>query len=355
MIHLKKINFVLPFPTKRPNGGPKVMYTYANLLAEKGYDVQIYHSLNTSYTKYKKPYFIRAILHKLRKTSRPKWFKLHSNIKSFNIKKVSDEYISDADFIISTWWATALEVHNLNNSKGKKINLIQDYENWKGNEDMLLKSYTVPKTTNVVIASYLYDIVSPKSLKKTYTIFNAVDNSVFYLKNDIEKRIPSILMLYSSEKRKGTSYGMEALLRIKATYPSVIISMFGTPKKPNNFPKNFNYYHQPKNLPEIYNSHAIYLTTSIQEGFGLPACEAISCGCALIATNIGGHKDYLIDNETGLAIEPENTHDIFKKIEILLNDDDYRIKIAKQGNQYFSTNFSWTKSVEQLEEIFSDL
>jgi len=72
-----RVNFILPFPTKRPNGGPKIMYTYANLLAEKGYNVQIYHSLNTSYTKYKKPYFIRAILHKLRKTSQPKWFELH--------------------------------------------------------------------------------------------------------------------------------------------------------------------------------------------------------------------------------------------------------------------------------------
>ncbi|WP_100612540.1 glycosyltransferase family 4 protein [Confluentibacter lentus] len=355
MGHSKKINFILPFPTKRPNGGPKVMYTYANLLAEKGYDVQIYHSLNTSYTKYKKPYFIRAILHKLRKTSRPKWFKLNPNIKSFNIKKVSDDYISDADFIISTWWATALEVDKLKNEKGKKINLIQDYENWKGHEDKLLQSYSLPNTTNVVIASYLYDIVSPKSVKKTYTIFNAIDDSVFCVKNDIGKRKPSILMLYSNEKRKGTSYGITALIKIKEAYPSVVISMFGTPKKPIDFPKNFNYHHQPENLSEVYNSHAIYLTTSIQEGFALPPCEALSCGCALIATHIGGHKDYLINNETGLAIKTENINDIIEKIELFLKDDEYRIKIAKQGNHYFSTNFSWAKNIEKLEIIFSEI
>ena len=82
-----RVNFILPFPTKRPNGGPKIMYTYANLLAEKGYNVQIYHSLNTSYTKYKKPYFIRAILHKLRKTSQPKWFELHK--KKLNLLTLS--------------------------------------------------------------------------------------------------------------------------------------------------------------------------------------------------------------------------------------------------------------------------
>lgn len=355
MEHSKKINFILPFPTKRPNGGPKVMYTYANLLAEKGYEIQIYHSLNTSYTKYKKPYFLRAILHKLRKTSRPKWFKLNPNIKSFNVKRVTDAYISNADFIISTWWATALEVDRLSDEIGKKINLIQDYENWKGHEELLLKSYGLPKTTNIVIATYLYEIVNPKSVKKTYTLFNAIDNNVFYIKNGIEKRLPSILMLYSNEKRKGTSYGMDALLKIKEKYPSVTISMFGTPIKPHNFPEIFNYYSQPKNLPEIYNSHAIFLTTSIQEGFALPPCEALSCGCALVATNIGGHKDYLINNETGLAIEPKNVNDVFEKIELLLNDDAYRIEIANKGNRYFSANFSWKKNIEQLEKIFNEI
>jgi len=355
MNHSKKVNFILPFPTKRPNGGPKVMYTYANLLAEKGYSVQIYHSLNTSYTKYKKPYFIRAILHKLRKTSRPKWFELHESIKSFNVKRISDEYIPNADFIISTWWATALEVDKLSPKKGKKINLIQDYENWKGHEDLLLKSYALPNTTNVVIATYLYDIVSPKSVKKTYTIFNAIDRSVFYVKNDIEKRKPSILMLYSNEKRKGTSFGMEALLRIKETHPSVTISMFGTAKKPANFPDTFNYYQQPKNLAELYNTHAIFLTTSIQEGFALPPCEALSCGCALIATDIGGHKDYLKNGETGLAITPKNVNDIIEKVELFLNDDHYRIKIAKQGNQFFTSTFSWEKNREQLENIFREI
>jgi len=351
----KKINFILPFPTKRPNGGPKIMYTYANLLAEKGYKVQIYHSLNTSYTKYKKPYFIRAILHKIRKTSRPKWFNLNPNINSFNVKKISDDYISDADFIISTWWATALEVDKLSEKKGSKINLIQDYENWKGHENMLLKSYTLQNTTNIVIASYLYKIVSPKSPKKTYTIYNAIDNTVFYVNNSIDTRKPSILMLYSNEKRKGTSYGIEALLKIKEKYPSVIISMFGSPKKPNDFPFNFNYYYQPNNLAELYNNHSIFLTTSIQEGFALPPCEAMSCGCALIGTNIGGHKDYLIDNDTALAIETENVESIIEKIELFLNNDEYRIKIAKKGNDYFTTNFSWNKNIEQLENIFNEI
>lgn len=248
-----------------------------------------------------------------------------------------------------------MEVDRLSQKKGKKINLIQDYENWKGHEDLLLKSYALPNTTNVVIATYLYNIVCPKSAKKVFTIFNAIDYSVFYIKNDIEKRKPSILMLYSREKRKGSNYGVEALLKIKETYPFVTISMFGTAKKPINFPETFNYYQQPKNLAELYNSHAIFLTTSIHEGFGLPPCEALSCGCALIATDIEGHKDYLINGDTGLAIAPKNVNDTIEKVQLFLNDDNYRIKIAKQGNQTFTSNFSWEKNIAKLENIFCNI
>ena len=349
----KKINFILPFPTKRPNGGPKIMFQYANLLAERGYDVQIYHSLNTSYMKYVKPYVIRAVLHKMRKTHRPSWFELKSEIVSCNVKRISDKYIRNADYIISTWWATALEVDNLNDLKGKKINLIQDYEKWTGHEDLLLKSYALPNTTNVVIASYLYDIVSPLSVKKTYRIFNAIDQNEFNISVPIKERKPSILMMYSDEKRKGTSYGLDALLKIKEKYPSIVISLFGVKNRPNNLNEQFNYYKQPKNIPELYNSHAIFLTPSIHEGFALPACEALNCGCALIATDIEGHKNFLNEN-SGLSIKTHDVHDIVLKIEKLLDDDSLRIKLAKYGNEFIRKNFSWDKNIESLEEIFND-
>ncbi|GAA3598973.1 hypothetical protein GCM10022396_15270 [Flavivirga amylovorans] len=331
------------------------MYIYANLLAEKGYNVQIYHSLNTSYTKYKKPYFLRAFLHKIRKTHSPKWFKLHPDIKSFNVKYISDEYIPDADFIISTWWATALEVDKLNPSKGKKINLIQDYENWKGHEDLLLKSYALPNTTNIVIATYLYDIVSPKSVKKTYLLYNAIDTNIFYKENEIEPRKPSVLMMYSTEPRKGTKHGIDALIKIKEKYPDVRISFFGTGKRPKVLPQNINYYENPKNLPELYNSYSIFLTTSIQEGFALPPFEALFCGSALIATDIGGHQGYLINNETGLAIKPKDTDDTFAKIEHLLNNDTLRISLVEKGHKHVTENFSWEKNIRDLEQIFSEI
>ncbi|OEJ98842.1 hypothetical protein A8C32_06550 [Flavivirga aquatica] len=351
----KKINIILPFPTKRPNGGPKVMFIYANFLAEKGYDVQIYHSLNTSYQRYKKPYFIRAILHKIRKTHRPNWFELNPIVKSCNIKRVSDQFIRDADYILSTWWATALEVHELSATKGKKVNFIQDYENNHEDVSLLERSYELEHTTNIAISSFVYDIIEPLSSKKPYLILNAIDTSKFYIKNDIEDRKPSILMMYCKSTRKGSTYGVEALLRIKEKHPHVNISFFSTAKRPKNLREDINFFHRPKNLIDIYNSHSIFLTPSIKEGFGLPACESLACGCTLIATNLEGHKDFAFNNETALTIAPKNPDDIVEKIESLLNNDDLRKHLAKKGNQFLLNNLSWKKNIEQLENILNNI
>ncbi|MDN3665389.1 glycosyltransferase family 4 protein [Algibacter miyuki] len=351
----KKINIILPFPTKRPNGGPKIMYIYANFLAAKGYDIQIYHSLNTSHKRYTKPYFIRAILHKIRKTERPNWFELDPIVRSCNIKNVSDQFIRDADYILSTWWATALEVHELNESKGKKINFIQDYENGLGYDNLLFKSYQLKKTTNIAISSFVYDIIAPLSHKKPYLILNAINESKFYLKKDIEDRKPSILMMFSKGKRKGSIYGIEALVYIKEKYPDVTITFFSTRKRPKNLHKDIIFLHKPKNLIDIYNSHSIFLTPSIKEGFGLPACEALACGCSLIATDLEGHKDFAFNNETALTVAPKNPNDIVEKIEILLNNDDLRKDLAKKGNKFLLSNLSWKKNMEQLEDILNEI
>ncbi len=350
---MKTINFVLPFPPKEPIGGSKVMYIYANMLADRGYKVNIYHSLNTSYKKYSKPYFIRKILHDMRKTYRPNWFQLDSRIHSKNIKQVDDSYIEDGDVIISTWWATAIEVSKLNRSKGKKINLIQDYENWKGHEDLLHASYNLPDTLNAVIATYLLEILKKYTDKPAYVIPNAIDTSIYKLENTIQDRKPSILMLYSKQERKGSKYAIEIVKKLKLRYDnSLKFSFFGTHHRPKDLPEWINYYHKPDDLVPLYNDHSIFLTTSIMEGWGLPACEAMACGCCVVASEIDGHKDFITNNESGIFFDSKNVEDAFNKIVDLIHNDDKRINIASKGNYTIVNNFSLSNSVEKLISLF---
>jgi len=350
-----KVNFILPFYPRVPGGGCKIMYQYANKLSEKGYDVAIYHAIQTEHGAYKHPYWLRYLRYlPIMNNAKPKWFKLGSKIDSKIIPSVQDEHIRDADIIISTWWATAVEVSRLSTSKGKKYNLIQDYEIWFGNEDLVQESYKLPNTTNIVIAKYLQEKVEFFSGVKPIYIPNAIDQDKFGVDIEIEnKNNDTIAMMYSEAPWKGSKYGLEALSIVHEKYPSLKVNLFSVYPQPQNLPSYITYFENSKHLRDIYNKSVIFFTPSLQEGWGLPSMEAMSCGCALVCTNIDGHADYAKNNETALHVEPRNPEDMAEKLLLLLNDKTKRTLIAHQGNEYIK-KFTWESSVYQLEKAFEN-
>jgi N-acetyl-alpha-D-glucosaminyl L-malate synthase BshA len=56
-------------------------------------------------------------------------------------------------------------------------------------------------------------------------------------------------------------------------------------------------------LPEILSAADIFLLPSQQESFGLSALEAMACGVPVVATNIGGIPEVVVQDETGFVAE----------------------------------------------------
>ncbi len=347
-----RINIILPFMSKKPVGGIKILYQYADFLAGRGHKIILYHTivLKNAPRKYLNP--LRIIRNKIcYKTPYPSWFSFKNKVDSRIIFKATNLTIENAEIIISTMYATAFDVFELDKSKGKKINVIQDYETWITTEKELIKSYQLP-INHIVINDYLFDIVKKHSSKEPILIYNAIDTEFFFLENKIEKRNPrSICMMYSEEKRKGSIYGIKAIERCKEKFDDLAVTFFSVFPRPENLPSWIKFEQMPNNLREIYNKSSVFFTPSLAEGWGLPATEAMMCGCALVCTNVDGHLAYAKDNETALLVESKNTEDMAEKIIFLLENNEKRIEIAKKGNQYVQ-KFSWEKVINQLERIF---
>lgn len=347
------INIVLPFMPKHAVGGIKILYQYADFLSERGHNVILYHTciLKNGPKRYLNIFRVIRYLFR-RKRWIPNWFTFKNPIESINILKISNESIIDGDVVISTMYATALDVFTLNQSKGRKINLIQDYETWISKPDKLELSYKLP-IVHIVINDYLYSIVEKFSPIKPVLIYNAIDISKFYITTPIDNREPAtICMMYSEEKRKGSIYGLNALNLCKEKYSNLVVKLFGVYPRPKWLPNWVDYYQSPDNLNEIYNSSAIFISPSLGEGWALPPAEAMCCGCALICTNIGGHAAYAKDKETALLVQSKDSFDMFQKISMLIDDNQYRIQLAKNGSSFIKY-FSWEKSVDELEEIIT--
>lgn len=343
-----KINFILPFKPRRPAGGFRVMYEYANRLAQKGYSVHLIYPIKTQYMNYRLPFYARYFLSRLEGFDTNKWFDFDPSIAMSYVPEIKDRYIPDADIVIATWWSTVLDMGALSPEKGRKINLIQGFENWEGHEDLLYKSYNMADTTNIVVASYLKEIVQQHTTNNIILIENGIDNNKFNIQVKPEERIPStIAMNYSSQEIKGSKYGLEALIIVKDTVSDLNVELFSVNPNPGNLPSWIKFHRNPQDLPELYNRNAIFISNSFTEGFGLVSVESMFCGCALICTNIEGHREYAFDKETALLVDAGNAQQMADSIIQLINNNQERIEMAHHGNNYVQ-KFSWNSAVEKM-------
>lgn len=345
----------MPFNARRPIGGFKVMYEYANRLSDLGYSVHITYPIKTEYIPYRFPYWIRLVLSYIEGFRTCEWFEFRKNITRSYVKSVNNKYIKQSDVIIATWWSTAYDVGLLNPDKGIKINLIQGYEDWEGHVDLLHRSYNMDGMTNIVVATYLKEIVGQYTDKPVTVIPNAVDSNKYKIADIIKDRNPfTICMLYSIQEIKGSSYGIEALERVKEKYPELRVELFGICPEPEGLPEWIKFYRNPADLPALYNRNAVFISNSFTEGMALTPMEAMFCGCACILTNIKGHSEYAIEDETALLYEAGNLYQLEKGIIEFLEDNNKRVKIAERGNEFIQ-QFSWDKAVMKMDQLIKEL
>lgn len=347
-----KINFVLPGPMKGAAGGYKMVYEYANRLTELGHEVMITFDCSFDWNRHKTtPFLVKWLWYRSCTWYYPKWFALNPKVrKIFAYKDLKDANLPDADIVCATAVGTAAPVLRLPPSKGHKMYLIQDFENWGiWTAQDVLKTYHYGMK-NIVVANFLQKIVEDDGAE-CVLIPNGIDFKVFNLDNPIEKRHDKIIsMLYHMAPYKGSKYGIAALVRLKKKYPDLQAILFGVPKRPVDLPEWIEYVQSAtqEQLRKIYNHSLIYLCPSLKEGFGLTGAEAMACGAAYVASDYGGVHEYTEAGRNVLLSPPKDVDGLVKNISYLIDHNDARIKQATQGYQDIQS-LDWNKSVDKFE------
>ena len=98
----------------------------------------------------------------------------------------------------------------------------------------------------------------------------------------------------------------------------------------------------------MYCSSSVYVVPSWVEGSQLPPMEAMACGCAVVATGVGGIVDYAVPEVTALVSSPMNPEALAFNIARLLGDEKLLKEIAVAGRKHIE-QFTWAKATELLE------
>jgi len=107
-----------------------------------------------------------------------------------------------------------------------------------------------------------------------------------------------------------------------------------------------------KKVAMLQRMHVV-VNTSSKEGWGLTVIEANACGTPVIASNVPGLRDSVVDGKTGLLYTYGDVNELAEKILLLLNDDDLRQRLTQEAVAYART-FDWDVAADQTLEIIEN-
>jgi len=109
-------------------------------------------------------------------------------------------------------------------------------------------------------------------------------------------------------------------------------------------------------IPRTLREMDILVVPSLwQEPFGLVNLEGMAAGLPIVACKVGGIPEIVEHGREGFLVEPGNVHEMVKYIEILLDDDEMRIRMGKSGRGKVEQHFSWDMYMRKLLEIYGSI
>jgi len=102
-------------------------------------------------------------------------------------------------------------------------------------------------------------------------------------------------------------------------------------------------------LASLYSNAAAFIFPSLYEGFGIPALEAMNCGCPVIMSNTSSLPE--VGGDAAIYFDPTNTDDMRHKIEAVIFSNDLRNNIVKKSEKQ-RQKFSFEKTAIQTLELY---
>ena len=105
-------------------------------------------------------------------------------------------------------------------------------------------------------------------------------------------------------------------------------------------------------LQQLYARAAVVACPSRREGFGVACLEAMAHGRPVVATDVGGLRDLVVDGETGLVVPPRDPPAFRAALERRLGDRELRRRLGAGGRERAHHNFSWDAVTDATVEIY---
>ena len=226
--------------------------------------------------------------------------------------------------------------------------------------------------SHIVAVSNANKKALPSNIKTTvvYDPLPEAEHLPLYLPRQNLNECTRILYLANYTKGKGHHYALEILRRAIIDFPGWKFSLdfyggnFGL-KKNADFKKSLmkfseenkltsivRFHGEALNVEELMKSSDLVLNLSDSESFSRVTLEALFYGVPVIATDVGGTREMLINGKTGLLVSPFQIDDMYRGFREIVNGDSVRVAMAENGYNFVREKFSENKTALKMLEIY---
>ncbi|PMC71767.1 glycogen synthase [Corynebacterium aurimucosum] len=114
-------------------------------------------------------------------------------------------------------------------------------------------------------------------------------------------------------------------------------------------------------IKQVYSGADVFVCPSIYEPLGIVNLEAMACGTAVVASNVGGIPEVVVDGETGVLVnydaadEATFEADLAAAVNRVAADKELTQRFGSAGRQRAIDAFSWATIAQQTVDIYRSL
>lgn len=110
-----------------------------------------------------------------------------------------------------------------------------------------------------------------------------------------------------------------------------------------------------RDIPEIMSAIDIFVLTSLWEGLPICVLEAMASAKPVVATDTGGIREIISENNTGFMVNPGDINSMAEKLKLLLTSSKLRDEIGRKARDSLGSNFSLKVMVEKTQDLYGNL
>ena len=226
-------------------------------------------------------------------------------------------------------------------------NRLNETEEWEYREHTFYREVTrIFTTSNYARESLIEDYgVEPGGVQCVYSGANTADSRELRPKTEFGKRI---LFVGYDWERKGGPVLMEAFDRVVRAIPDAELWVVGcAPDVKNSRCRVFGKL-SLKETAKRFEAADLFCLPSFKDPAAIVLGEAAAYGLPIVATNVGGSADRVLEGETGYLVKAGDSETLAKQLITLLGDVEKCKSFSRNAVQLAQERFSWSAVAEKL-------